>query len=118
MNKIDQLFIRACKSLEPDTRLRSVLRRLYLKTSDVFMENRMLADKLITIVDNNFPMRVGEYLRHKCDYDTYCRMSGGSPSDVEKNIWIMRDYIRHQTRDKLESLGCVTPLKFRIKENK
>lgn len=29
MNKIDQLFIRACKSLNPDIRLRSVYRRFY-----------------------------------------------------------------------------------------
>lgn len=35
MNKVDQLFVRACKSEDPDTRLKSVYRRFYCYGSEV-----------------------------------------------------------------------------------
>lgn len=117
MKKTDQLFIRACKSLNPDIRLRSVYRRFYGKYNEVD-ENLGLSSVLTDIVDDYFPMSINKYLREKSSYNLYCKLSNSPSGEVEKNIWIMRDHIRWQERSKLEDLGVATPLRFRKKENK
>lgn len=55
MNKIDQLTVRACKSLDPDTRLESIIRRFYLTGSKT---NELLLISLLSgVVDNYHPIK-------------------------------------------------------------
>ncbi len=58
MNKIDQLFIRACKSYEPTIRLRSVYRRFYLsgRASEKVYEGAVISI-LSRICDKYVPFR-------------------------------------------------------------
>lgn len=56
MRKIDQLFIRACKSREPRVRLHSLYKRFYL-AGDSSYEDRegSIGDILLGIIDKHFP---------------------------------------------------------------
>ena len=113
MNKTDQLFIRACKFLDSDKRIKSVYRRFYGDYDEV-TNNLGILSRLTDIVDDYFPMTINKYLREKGSYNTYCKISNSPSTEVEINIWIMRDHIRYQERSKLEAKGVTTPLRFRI----
>jgi len=54
MNKITQLFIRACKSKNPQKRLRSISRRFYIRTIN---EDGYITMKLAEICDKYVPIK-------------------------------------------------------------
>lgn len=65
MNKTTQLWIRACKSKNPDKRLRSILRRFYLVNFNEAQKTEAIIYHLSDIVDKYLTLRV---------YDIYCEL--------------------------------------------
>ena len=65
MNKIDQLFIRACKTNDPITRLRSIRKRFFLvgKVNDDMHIIHRLAD----ICDKYAPMKISDVITKMSD---------------------------------------------------
>lgn len=69
MNKIDQLFIRACKSLEPSVRIESVYRRFYaVKPHPTYICgvlanvcSKYLKIDLVEIIDSLNPLDIWKY---------------------------------------------------------
>ena len=60
MDNIDQLFIRACKSKEPDKRLESLVRRFYMTGSKT---NKSLIISILSVMcDNHSPIMSPSYL--------------------------------------------------------
>jgi len=57
MNKIDQLIIRACKSKNPDTRLKSVYRRFYCSDEELFFAS--ITGILARLCEDNLSFTVG-----------------------------------------------------------
>ena len=54
MTKIDQLFIRACKSKDPYKRLKSIRRRFYIRLND---DDKYITMKLAEICDTYIPVK-------------------------------------------------------------
>jgi len=54
MNKIDQLFIRACKSKNPHKRLKSIRRRFYIRLND---DDKYITMKLAELCDKYIPIK-------------------------------------------------------------
>ncbi len=61
MNKYDMLFVRACKSRSPLTRVRSVYHRFYTRTAGKH-ENFNIARILASICDKYNPMSTGDLI--------------------------------------------------------
>lgn len=58
MDNIDQLFIRACKSKEPDKRLESLVRRFYMTGSKT---NKSLIISILSVMcDNHCPIKISK----------------------------------------------------------
>ena len=55
MNKIEQLLVRACKSLDPDTRLESVVRRFYMTGSKT--NQTLIISLLCNFTDEYCPIK-------------------------------------------------------------
>jgi hypothetical protein len=53
MTKIDQIWIRACKSYDPVTRLRSVYRRMYFKSDDLGENDKAILAILSSVADRH-----------------------------------------------------------------
>ena len=51
MNSMDQIWVRACKSKNPTTRLRSVYRRFYYAGTDLKMNDRAILSILSAVAD-------------------------------------------------------------------
>jgi len=54
MNKINQLFIRACKSKDPGKRLKSIRRRFYIRLHN---DNKFILIKLAELCDEYSPIK-------------------------------------------------------------
>lgn len=59
MNKIDQLFIRACKSKNPYKRLKSIRRRFYIHLDN---DDKYLTIKLAELCDKYLPIKANKIL--------------------------------------------------------
>lgn len=59
MNKVDQLFIRACKSKYPYKRLKSLRRRFYIRNEN---DDKYLTIKLAEICDKYVPLKATKIL--------------------------------------------------------
>jgi hypothetical protein len=62
MDNVKQLLIRACKSAEPQKRVRRVYRRFYLSSGDDAYINTALCGILAGIVDKYCPMTSCEFI--------------------------------------------------------
>lgn len=62
MNNLDQLLVRACKSKEPEIRLRSIYRRFYFSTDDEIRVRVSLVAILAKICDDNLTSTVTEVI--------------------------------------------------------
>ncbi|AHK11306.1 hypothetical protein S14_197 [Shewanella sp. phage 1/4] len=63
MDDVTQLFIRACKSQNPQVRLRSVYRRFYLKQINDELMDRYITEELITIIEKYNPLTISKLFR-------------------------------------------------------
>ncbi len=109
MTPLEQLFIRACKSKDPDTRVRSVYRRLYSRTREPSAEDVHITAILIDIADK-FRLTNASYM--------ITEMSPNSSWKYEhcNNYWhkastIIVNKIRCTKSSDLE--GLIPPAKFR-----
>jgi len=96
MNKIDQLIVRACKSLDPDTRLKSVMRRFYMtgsKTSEL-----LLISLLSDIIDKHHSMAI-----HKLMNDMLTSMFYMAEATMERKMYCsLKNHIRYSKRDSFD----------------
>lgn len=108
MKKLDQLLVRACKSNDPDTRLRSVYRRFYLMQDDPEVTTVALVNILSRIVDEYVPF-------------TSCLtvLQEMAPSRLynatynERALSLLMNRIRLSAKDRFP--GMTTPARFRNK---
>ena len=63
MNNVEQLIIRACKSKDPDVRLRSVYRRFYYDTDDEHRIASSLVGIMASICDRYVPIKPSEIIK-------------------------------------------------------
>lgn len=116
ISKIDQLFIRACKSSNPDKRLRSIYRRFYLKASHED-ETIYISNHLVYLVDKYFTLSIGEYLRRRSGWLMYFDVAQEVASDHQITLWVMRGYLAYGvTLDDCFKVGIPKPAMFRNKE--
>lgn len=59
--KVDQLFIRACKSKNPYLRLHSIYNRFYCKGAKPKIKDTVIIDILSDIVDEYCPLRTAKF---------------------------------------------------------
>lgn len=92
MNKIDQLIVRACKSLDPDTRLESIIRRFYLAGSKT---NELLIISLLSsVVDNYHPIKSSKLIN-----DMLTSMFYKVEATMERKIYcVLKNHIRFAKR--------------------
>ena len=64
MDKTTQLMIRACKSLNPQQRLRTVYRRFYYRGDSVGQENAALVSILSRVCEEYAPIRLTVLMDH------------------------------------------------------
>jgi hypothetical protein len=117
MDKINQLWIRACKTQDSVKRLKSVYRRYY---GDYGLQDneRSIASILTSLVDEVFPMSISKFLQDKYSYNTYDKMymvmkGGEETSEALTLIYIMRDRLRYTTKQQLIESGVTSPAKWR-----
>ncbi len=122
MNKTQQLFIRACRSLNPNRRLKSVYRRFYGRY-DERTEDIAISEILTYLVHEVAPMSVIEYIKNMQSYKSFhevailCRKKD-EPTPVEDPTYlttgyVMKDRLRHIKKSELIKLGVTTPAKWR-----
>tara|TARA_R110002072_G_scaffold299355_1_gene474686 strand:+ start:1313 stop:1645 length:333 start_codon:yes stop_codon:yes gene_type:complete len=107
MNKIDQLFIRACKSRNPKKRVLSVYRRFYCSRDNVEF---YVAGTLTDIVDKNLDYSASDMLSDM-NPDNAWRWVEGDASYWERVNAVLISKIRLSKIDKFE--GLTAPLMFK-----
>ena len=113
MNTNEQLFIRACKSMDSMVRLRSVYRRFYLSTHDIDVQNLEICNILTHIVDEFAPMSLSLYLREMASYKMYADVAGKKFKESDHTLYVVRDRLRQLSKEKLVELGMRVPARFR-----
>ena len=107
MKKLDQLFIRACKTLYPERRVRSVYRRFYTRQSvpDVY-----LIGALARLCDKYVPMSAVDLIQELSPEQAWRNCSSGYSYD-KVCLRVLINRIRFS--EKCEFPGMVAPLRFR-----
>jgi hypothetical protein len=104
------LLIRACKSQDSLTRIRSVIRRMYILDMDE-ITNLTMRRILVDLVQRINPIDINNLLDN-----LNCYNDEDSNDSLNFNAVIMlRDQLRFMERDQLDKYGYIAPLKFRIK---
>lgn len=120
MDKISQLLIRACRTDDSITRLRSVYRRFYGRYSD-YTETTAIAAILTELVDDVSPITVYEFLRRDAEYIMYDSIGKAYVGDKLAEVvtprylrvlYVMRDVLRHTPVKELHKLGYSRPCRF------
>ena len=105
MDNITQLWIRACKSENSKQRLRSVYLRFYCTIENKEQVDIIIANLLIGIVDQYYPMTTSEWCREmECFYRE-------SLTYEEKKHSVLVSRLTWTPRDKL--IGMKTPRRFK-----
>lgn len=115
MDKVSQLFIRACKTEDSITRLKSVYRRFYGRY-DKITEEVAIGDILIHLVDEVSPMKLSEYLREVSSYKSYDQISGDVTETHVITLFIARDRLRQLTKPQMLELGMNVPARWRKRQ--
>jgi hypothetical protein len=116
MDKIEQLFIRACKSKNPDQRLKSVYKRFYLEDLSGGRTFYDVMNALLTpIVDKYCPMSLEKYLIKSGNYVSYSNLQKENITNYQLHFWIIRDQLRFAPAGILYRLGYISPARFRNK---
>ena len=69
MDKLDMLFVRACKTLDPDTRLRSVVRRFFLIDPDDGRE--LIIGRLAELCDDYGLISISTLTHHLSPFNAW-----------------------------------------------
>ena len=118
MTKLDMLLIRACKTENPNKRLRSIYRRFYLNSKEYEFN---LVGIMSKIVDEYCPITMIEYFRIKDEkkrqYDTCLAVHGEMPPEEwEQELNILINHIRFNfNNEHFKETGCKVPIIFRRK---
>lgn len=111
MDKMTQLWIRACKSKDPSKRLHSVLRRFYLVGGNGTYKLEAIIHHLSVIVDKYISVDSYTLYKELTQEDTFFR---DDRTPQEKMLSFMVRTIAFTEVSKLD--GLTTPCKFRNKE--
>lgn len=118
MDKIQQLFIRACKTEDANKRLISLYKRFYGNYEDQVTKTE-IGQLLTVVVDEYLPMGIGAYnseiRRFVIQEDMYTKMHPDYKrlTNQEIHTKVLINKIRYTERRILESLGVTSPLRFR-----
>lgn len=112
MNKIDQLIIRACKSKDPDTRLKSVYRRFYLSNDDLFFAS--ITGILARLCEDNLNFTVGALITELNPHNGW--KYGVNPCNHDYDYWehcskVLTSKIRLSMVSEFD--GLAIPLRFK-----
>ena len=113
MNKIDMLFVRACKTIIADKKFLWLYRRFYMNQPNEERAYSGIAMILERIVEENFPMRTSDLVSYIdpnavqwTDYDEL-------PSFAYRVMRAYRLHIFRIENDELDKLGYIPPAYFR-----
>ena len=110
MENIEQLFIRACKSLEPKKRVFSVYRRFYLQCDD---PTPHLVDILTSIIDKYVGVSARSMIDDLSPSNAWKFDGDCEPTYINIVLNVLISRIRLTARDKFPNMR--SPAKFRIK---
>lgn len=112
MKPLDQLWIRACKSKNPETRLKSVYRRFYCVNS-VEESERYILCILIDVCKNHCPIEtldvISKFLEIK---NLYNMIPSKQLDDYITFYQVLVNHIRFTEVKKIE--GLTKPARFRV----
>lgn len=109
MDNITQLYIRACKSKDPRTRIRSTYRRFYGKYGEAEMNNA-LVHILASICDKYLDLSVLDLC---CDLNPYKYLREDTRPYAERVVDVLASKIRLTEASVWLSKGYIKPLRFR-----
>jgi len=95
MNKHDQLFIRACKSKDPEKRLYSVLNRLYLRNTTPEFKRANLMVVLAEVCDRNLPISNTKLVIQVLTTPVQELMGGATEHTHNKFIRVLTAHLRY-----------------------
>lgn len=107
MNKLDQLFVRACKSKNPDVRILSIYRRFYYGVPSW----DSIAALLARICDEHMDIRVGTLLSDLSPVNAWKYGTEEETPYWERVVRVLTSKIRTAKIDNFE--GLTPPLRFR-----
>lgn len=113
MNKVDQLFIRACKNMESTKKLLWVYRRYYWSHGTDEEAYREISGILERITEEYFPMSAPDMIRYIDPAEPKWRMSKEKYSFGYKVMNAYRFHVWKVRGKELENLGYIIPAYFR-----
>jgi len=111
MDKIDQLFIRACKANDPVKRLTSVYKRFYTRELNCADTKYYMTSILLDAVDRYGLIGVHDLVIKMSPRENYLHEDGIGYYD--KLLEVLMRKIRYTDRLKLDQLGVSIPLRFK-----
>lgn len=108
MNKVEQIFIRACKSADPYTRLQSVYRHFYYAD----YSNKAVVNILVDICGKHGLLSIGDIVNDLAPYNDWKYSSEENIDYWEKCVHVLCSTIRLSSVDKFS--GLTPPLRFRL----
>ena len=111
MTKTEMLFIRACKSANPETRLYSVYKRFYEESYELYKQN--IVGILIEIVDKYCPMTMAEYYQRRDSYNLCLDLCNEKQELWEIELYVLKQQIAEMTTPQLKDLKFIFPRKYR-----
>ena len=111
LSKMDSLWIRACKSKDPDKRLRSLYRRFYLRCLDDADLDVFLVSTLLEICERTVPVPARKIL-NDMNPSKFMWIEDAIPTLYwTRAKWCVVNHLRFIDRDKLPWLHL--PLRFK-----
>jgi len=116
MDKIDMLFVRACKSSDAVKRIKSIYKRFYaIRKEDLdkaFEQN--IVHILASIVDKHYPMRLADYLRSRGEHKFHCSLLKDCEyNDFDADLRAIINHFRFMLGEDFRKLGVIVPIIFR-----
>lgn len=114
MDKLHNLFIRACKSQDSMTRLKTLHKRYFLVVDDKSTID-CLVYWLSTIVDLYSPITISQYLKEYAEQESYFKICNESYTNQDVILQVLRSHLCRIIKEDLEKHGYVKPLRWRNK---
>ena len=108
MKKLDQLFVRACKTLRPEQRVRSVYRRYYTRQP---VPDRYVIGILAELCDTYVPMSAVDLVRELSPKQVWMNTETGGYSYDKECLRVLINRIRFSEVREFPSMTA--PLRFR-----
>ena len=100
LSKIEMLFIRACKELEPHKRLKSLHKRFYLSTNTEETDC-LIISVLAGICDDFLPINVSKVMEKLSDKSYWYLSGNDTPTYNERCMNTLMSHIRNININKL-----------------